>query len=98
MTDIIIKTKIKPPIDFTKAHKMWEKALIEDKIITTFETTITWVRPRDLLPNKNGAILIKIKGESIISTLFYDIEYGFKMPYSYNKSEIEWWAYFPEFD
>ena len=69
-----------------------------DKIITTFETTITWFDPFDILPNKNGEVLVKIKNKPIVGTLLYDTDYGFNQPYSYNKNEIEWWAFFPSFE
>jgi hypothetical protein len=62
-----------------------------DKIITTFETKITWYRLRDKIPAEDEKILIKFKNEKLIAT----VDWGFV--HEAHSHRIEWWAYLPRF-
>lgn len=62
-----------------------------DKIITTFETTLTWYDPFDKIPEKDTKILVKMKNGNIHTQEYWE----FLEPYL---PQIKWWAKFPEFD
>jgi len=74
-----------------------------DKIITTFETTLTWYDPFDILPEKFCEILIKVKNGPIFLTNYFPpynpedvVIFDGEQTY-YTRDKIEWWAYLPSF-
>ncbi len=76
-----------------------------DKIITTFETTLTWFDPMDKVPNKSVLnVLIYLKKGFLDYVTYFKFdsesidEWHRDCVPVYDTSEIMWWCYLPEFD
>lgn len=83
-----------------------------DKIITTFETTLTWYDPCDVLPAGGGSWVLAVPKEEKVPFLcvFYNrntimnssdipiFNFWDSSGIKYNSSEIQWWANCPEFE
>lgn len=71
-----------------------------EKIITTFETTITWFDPSDLLPSDYTKVLITQYIEPygrLIFTVFYKDKKFTKAAMGFDICDIDRWAYLPKF-
>lgn len=71
-----------------------------DKIITTFETTITWINPEDSVPAENRPRIIFVEDDETFHLGFYEplshTFYGEDEQYKIR--ELKYWAYLPKFD
>ncbi len=80
--------------------------MLDDKIITTFETTLIWYEPADNCPKKECYILIKFKEANNLSTYYFCntkktglwIKYSKSARSYFNFLEIDKWAFLPEFE
>ncbi len=75
-----------------------------DKIITTFETMITWFNCSDKLPTHLSNVFFRTKNGNFNYAIFmhkftengedtFMCDSG-----NYPSKNVEWWAYLPEFD
>ncbi len=74
---------------------------MNDKVITTFETTITWYDPNDKRPHEDGYYNVLCKSDCGVWIATYDSEnnsYQLINDSSGDIQDIQWWAYLPEFE
>ena len=75
-----------------------------DKIITTFETVITWFDPSDVLPKNDSEILFRTQNGLLHIGIFTGdiIDYEdclFRThDWSYKIHKVMWWAEIPRFE
>ncbi len=69
-------------------------------MITTFETKIMWFDPSDQLPPEKSTVLIKIKddGEGTTIATREGMKFFTTGHFSWDISDILWWAYLPTFE
>ena len=72
-----------------------------NKIITTFDTNITWFDPCDKLPENTYEVLIRTKHHCIFHCIYLSATKEFLNEQTadwFSMNDVEYWAYCPEFE